>query len=508
MTAETDDGVGVNFDFDQYPTLLRMWQSRAKMKVVIGPAGSAKTSGIIAMLLLRGVMQAPFRGVRRTRVLVARQSYQMLAKSTVNSLVNVLGAVGEFNDSKPPKGRASFPLPDGTTVEMEFVFLALDGENVAGDLRGLEASIGFIDEISESANEDLINLLVSRLGRYPSALQGGCTGGGACLAATNGPREGHWLHKWSLGERDVQFAEIASHTGQPYFELFRQPPALLRPAREGDPWMPNPEAENIRNLPGGYGYYFSMLSLSEEHIQAFVEGEFSAIKSGKVVYPGFGKMHILPRAQFDRVWRKGNLLYTFDFGRTPVLLLAVERADGGLIVIEEVCEEDVSIDTFWENSAAPVLRAKYNQCRIAGATGDPAGMDLGGTTETSPFQILQGKGVPIEPPQGGRVDRLAPRIEATRNRLSRLGTTGLPMLQITDNCPRLIDALQRTYIYQEVRGQVGAVSDVPTKSHKNWCSDLANALEYLCLYLASELESARDDHSGYEKQRPPPLLGG
>ena len=504
----TDGSPSVQFDFDKYPTLLRMWQSKAKFKVVIGPAGSAKTSGIIAMLLLRAMTQAPHRGVRSLRVLVARQSYQMLAKSTVQSLINVLGAVGTFTDSKPPRGHAAFPLPDGTTVEMDFVFLALDGENVAGDLRGLEASIGFIDEISESTDDDLINLFISRLGRYPSAMAGGCTGGGECLAATNGPREGHWLHKWSLGERDVQFAEIARHTGQVYFELFRQPPALLRPKREGDPWTPNPKAENVENLPSGYGYYFAMLSLSEAHIQAFVEGEFAAIKAGKVVYPGFGKLHILPRAQFDRLWSRGNLLYTFDFGRTPVMLLAVERADGGLIVIDEIVEEGVSIDVFWEESAAPVLRAKYGQCRIAGATGDPAGMDLGGTTETSPFQILQGKGVPIEPPQGARLDRLAPRIEATRNRMARLGVTGAPMLQITDNCVKLLDAIQRTYVYQEVRGQVGVVSDVPTKSHKNWCSDLANALEYLCLYRSSELESARSDGDPGERRRQPPLLGG
>jgi hypothetical protein len=508
-TVVEEDAPGVNFDFNQYPTLLRMQQSPAKVKAVIGPAGSAKTSGAIAMLLVLALMQKPFRGVRRSRAICARQSYQQLAKSTVQSLKNVLGAVATFTDGKPPRGRADFDVGDGTRCEIEFVFVAMEGDNVEGDLRGLEGSFALLDEISEMLSEDLVNLLISRLGRYPSAMEGGCTSGGVALACTNGPREGHWLHDLSLGKRDVEFARIAKQTGRPYFELFRQPPALLRPDTPDGDWRPNPQAENVVNLPGGYGFYFSMLSMSDEKVQAFVEGEFSALKAGKPVYPGFGKIHIVPQELFKRTWSRGPLLVSFDFGRTPVMLIAVERTDGSLVVIDEVCAEDVSIETFWLNHGRPVIDTKYMQCRYAGATGDPAGMDLGGTTETSPFQILQAHGVPIEPPQGGRVDRLAPRIEATRNRLARLGTTGIPMLTITDNCKLLIEAIGRNYVYAQVRGQgEGVVAESPTKSHKNWVSDLANALEYLCLYRAGELERAGDDPYGPERRPSRPLLGG
>lgn len=505
-----EEEAGVNFSFDEYPTLLRMQQDTSKFRVVIGPAGSAKTSGIIAMLLIIAITQKPWRGVRKTRLVIARQSYQQLSKATVQSLKNVLGAVADFTDGKPPRGSANFPLGDGTVCEIEFVFVAMEGDNVAGDLRGLEGTAALLDEVSEMQDENLVNLLVSRMGRYPSAMEGGCTCGGLALGATNGPLEGHWLHQWSLGLKDTHFTQLAAMTGRPYFRLFRQPPALIRPTDPNGQWRPNPTAENVKNVPGGYGFWYEMLAMDDQKVQAFVEGEFAALKAGKVVYPGFGKIHVMPLEQFKRTWTRGPIILSFDFGRTPVTLIAVERADGGLAVIDEVYAEDVSIETFWQNNLSPVLNAKYPQCRFAGATGDPAGMDLGGTTETSPFQILQAVGVPIEPPGGGRVDRLAPRIEATRNRLSRLGSTGLPMLMVTDNCKLLIEAIGRTYVYAQVRGaSEGIVAETPTKSHKNWVSDLMNALEYLCLYRASELERAGSDpYAGSERRVSRPLLGG
>jgi hypothetical protein len=101
---------------------------------------------------------------------------------------------------------------------------------------------------------------------------------------------------------------------------------------------------------------------------------------------------------------------------------------------------------------------------------------------------------------------LEPRIEAVRQRLSRLDAiTGEPMLQITDNCTFLISALMTTYVYQEIKGAKGSFSDVPTKSHKFWTSDLANAVEYLCLYRRGELEPAMPVGA---KRAAPPLLGG
>lgn len=493
---------GVSYCFDNYPTILGVQQSDALFDAIIGPAGSSKTSGIIATLLVEAMMQTPFKGdptypggVRETRTIVARQSYQQLAKATVGSLRNVLGTVGHFTDGKPPSGLVEFPLPDGTTVRWEFLFQALESDSAEGDLRGMEATNAFIDELSEIDNPALVQLLISRLGRYPSAIRGGCRHRRA-LGATNGPLEGHWLHRWSLGEKKDEFEAIGKQmSGRPYFRLHRQPPALLRPENPGEEWRPNPLAENVANLPDGYGYYFAMLSMGDQAVQAFVEGDFARLQVGKRVITAFNrKLHVIPREMFDRVWRAGNLVTAHDFGRTPVVLLAVERADGGLIVIDSFMDSDTSFDAFLHTKVLPGIRQKYPNSRVIGGTGDPSGSDESAATSTSPFEIAMAAGLVLEYPGGTRVDRLQPRLEATQQRLQRLSPEGIPMIQITDNNTELIDALERTYVWKVLPGQT--VGESPTKSHAMWCSDLADAFQYLCWWKANELANprmARDD---------------
>ena len=58
---------------------------------------------------------------------------------------------------------------------------------------------------------------------------------------------------------------MSERMGRPYFELFRQPPALLR--QPDGSWDPNPMAENIENLPGGYNYYYAMLGARSRRLR-------------------------------------------------------------------------------------------------------------------------------------------------------------------------------------------------------------------------------------------------
>ena len=219
-------------------------------------------------------------------------------------------------------------------------------------------------------------------------------------------------------------------------------------------------------------------------------------------------LHVIPQARFHAQWgKKGRIGLAFDFGRTPVCLVWVDRPGGGITVVDEFMAEDVSIDGLWSNVVRPKLMENYPSC-IAGrtgfTTGDPAGADQTQAVDQSPYSVLQQHGLDIEFPGDGRKDSLAPRIEAVRQRLSRLDAiTGQPMLQITDNCTFLIDALMTGYVYEEIRGTKGSYRDVPCKAH--WDSDLANALEYMCLYRRQELEPAGPRTP---KHATKPLLGG
>lgn len=502
---------GVDFNFDEYPTLLALAQDPSYIRVVIGPAGSAKTSGLFAYLLYLALQQHPGTDkVRRVRTAVLRQTYQQLTKATVTTLRTILGGVVDVTDGKPPTGHARIPLPDGTTLDWEFVFYALEAPNAATDALGAEFTNILVDEVSSIVDQELLLLFISRMGRYPSLAMGPRNDAiVTAVGATNGPKENHWLADWDKGLHDEKFTAISKQIGRPYFKLFQQPPALT--LLEDGTYAPNPKAENVKNLPGGYGYYYSQLNNTEEHIKAYVMGQFVPLTTGKVVYTNFRHaIHVIPQARFLAQWgKRGRIGLTFDFGRTPVCLAWLDLPGGGIVVFDEFMAEDISIDGFWTNVARPKLLEKYPEC-IAGrdnyVTGDPSGDDDTQAVDQSPYSVLKDHGLSIEFPGDGRKDRIEPRVEATRQRLSRLdAVSGMPMLQITDNCKFLIAALMTGYVYQEVKGSKGSYSDTPTKSHVGWVSDLANALEYLCLYRRGELEPAG---SPPPKEAPKPLLGG
>lgn len=480
----------ISFDLNEYPTLKAASLSDAFVRTIRGPAGSAKTSWVFMELLRRSIEQAPGQdGVRRTKWLVGRLTYQVLVSATLESAARMLGSTFRARESIPPTVKGKFDLEDGTKVDVEFEFLSLEGEDAMAKLLGGEWTGAFLDEVSE-VPEKVIHAVLRRLGRYPSASHGKPTWVGL-ICVTNGPIEGHWLQKWEMGENAELLGqlrrEIAESTGQdrPFFHAFAQPAALLRPHDKDGQWRPNPKAENVKNLNGGYGYYFIMLADADDaKIRAFVEGEFAPLKQGKLVFPSFRKsMHVVPEAEFQ-VPAGVPVGLSFDFGRTPVCGVYVTTGSGRLVMVEEVMGEDISIEGLFLEKIQPILRQRYRTSLIEWATGDPTGADKRDNVDLSPFQVLWNLGVPVEVAGS---NRLEPRLEAVKQRLSRNDSSGAPMLSIRSNCAFTIEAMSRSYIYELVRSGHDTVRDKPTKSHVNWVSDLADQLQYACQFNALEI---------------------
>lgn len=441
---------------------------------------SAKTTGIIWMLMLLAISQAPINGLRSSRVLVGRNTMKMLRSSTIQSFKQTVGNLLTFKTgSSPMRAFLRCSLNDGTTVNCDFDFISFDSTDSLNTLLGYEPTVVFLDEVSELP-EELVLAAARRIGRFPDPKLA-CGDNFQLLMATNGPKKNHWLYKWAMGEMDEKFAVSSAQMGRPYFEFFKQPAALIRPKEEGGQWLPNPMAENIENLMGGYAYYYQMLTGDDDAIRAYVEGDFSDLRQGKVVFPSFSKeLHVIPK---DRVPANGQPLYvSFDFGRTPVCLVAVATSGGRVIIIDEVMGEDMSVKTLWIENVEPVLRKHYPQSWVERGWGDPAGQSEAQSVDLSPYDVLQQQGVDIQNPG---TNLLPPRLEAVREMLNTLATDGKPMLQITDNCRYTINALNDDYIYEQVRGKNDVVKDIPTKTHENWVSDLADAVQYLCLGFRS-----------------------
>lgn len=465
----------IGFNFLMYPTLHRMALSDARIRIGLGPAGSAKTSGIIWQILIAALQQTPASdGVRYSRCLVVRNTYQMLKSTTIPSFKTMLGNLMTFRlGGFPLMGHLRCDLSDGTKVHLDVEFLAVDSEAAQNKLLGAEPTFAFVDEISEIP-EHLIYAIDRRLGRYPSGRFGKASWVGM-WCATNGPLKNHWLYDWYMGKKDKEFAEISKRIGHPYMAIFKQPHALIEQA-DGS-WLPNPMAENIENLPGGYAYYYAMLGAEREKINAYVLGDFSDLRTGKVVFPEFNEeRHVIPQFMVP----SGAPLYlAFDFGRTPVCLIGTMTSGGRVIIVDEIMGEDMSIDTLVSEHVKPILRQQYTHNMVVGATGDPAGLSQAQSVDVSPYDVLMKHGIPVESPG---TNKLQPRLEAVKQYMKKLDRSGQPQLQITDNCKYLIQALKYDYVYESVRGRNDVVKDTPTKTHVGWASDLADALQYMCLY--------------------------
>lgn len=484
------DNDTIGFNFLEYPTLHEMALDPARVKIICGPAGSAKTSGIIWQLLIKALEQKPSSdGVRYSRALVVRNTNIMLRSTTIPSFKTMLGNLMTFRlGSYPLMGHLRCDLNDGTKVHFDVEFMAFDDEKSQNKLLGCEPTFAFVDEVSEIP-ESLIFAIDRRLGRYPSGRFGRPSWVGL-MAATNGPLKNHWLYEWYLGKKDKEFAMMSENIGRPYFSFYKQPAALLR--QPDGTWKPNPKCENIKNLPNGFGYYYAQLGADEQKIKAYVEGDFADLVTGKVVFPEFNsERHIIPSFNVPA----GAPLYLgFDFGRTPVCTIYTATAGGRMILIDEVMGEDMSIETLVTEHLRPLLRQKYPNNLVNGAWGDPSGGVSAQSVELSPFDVLLNNGIPIENPG---TNKLQPRLEVVKQYLTKLDRGGQPMFQVTENCKYFIEAIKYNYIYESVRGKNDVVRDTPTKSHEGWCSDLIDSCQYALMgyNILSRMSQRPKNHS-------------
>ncbi|PHM52084.1 hypothetical protein [Xenorhabdus sp. KK7.4] len=491
----------VDLSFDKHQTLLQMHRSSAYIRGVIGPAGSAKTTYAFKDLVIRSLIQLPANAdrTRYTRWVVIRNTNKQLKRNTLETFKLAMGGLMNYcHVVESPNILATWQmdLPDGTRIHSEWQFAAMDSEAALGDALGAEMTGVMIDEASEIP-EEIVEIISTRIGRYPSAVRGIPTWTGM-LFTTNGPKESHWLYTWSLQKKPI-WKKIEHEIGREYFELFKQPPALIRPKDSGGEWIPNPKAENIHNLADGYNYYYKMLGNSDDYIRAYVEGQFSPLKTGKVVFPEFRvPLHVISRNSV-RIPDGAPVYLAFDFGRTPVMLIGIGTKTGRIVITDEVMGEAMAVSTLFDGYCRPVLLQKYSRNVIAGAWGDPAGADKGQAVELSPFGVLRQRKIPISVPWDTR-NKMEPRIEAVSRRLRTLDSEGAPMLQICDNCVMTIKAIDDKYIYENIKGKTDAVMETPTKSHIGWVSDLMDALQYLC--LGYDVVNGRSDNAPDERVKP------
>ena len=147
----------------------------------------------------------------------------------------------------------------------------------------------------------------------------------------------------SSKNRDFDTAEVSR-----IFDFFRGPAALLRTK---DGYVPNPDAENIEYLPGGYHYYLNMLAGStQEHINVMVLGNYGALYDGKPVYPSYNDNIHCP-SNGVKANRKLPIGLAWDFGLTPACVIGQMTDLGQLKVIAEIVTDDNNVRDFARDEA-------------------------------------------------------------------------------------------------------------------------------------------------------------
>ena len=378
----------------------------------------------------------------------------------------------------PYRSRIQKRLGDGTWLDMDIIFIALDRPEDANKIKSLDLTGCWINELSE-IEEDILRMSLSRTGRYPPKDEGGYSWRGL-IADTNPPPEDHYLARLEMERPEIQMEGMIYR-----FTFFIQPPALLKVTKDNKTvYVPNrgqgglPPAENIENLSDGYGYYVSMLpTASESWINVFILGNFGRICDEKRVYHEWNDQLHRSKEVLNPI-RSLRLLLGIDWGfSNSACVIGQVSPKGQLLILDELYTEKSGIKMFIEEILKPVLNTKY-QGMVIQAFGDPSGGSHSNVDGSSCIQVANDLNIPTE---AAPTNDPIMRQEAVRSYLTKL-VDGQAGLIVSPSCRRIIDGFNGGYHYKK---QAGSSLKILDRVDKNQYSHIHDALQYLTLGIPS-----------------------
>lgn len=427
--------------------------SREPRTFIMGPLGSGKTNASCWKVFRHMCEQdADAHGVRRSRWAGIRNTYPDLASTTIKDWLDMFRDLGRYvaGGLEPPTHYLKFNLPDGTSVEAEMVFIALDRPEHERKLRGLQLTGAWLNEVKELSFA-IISMLDLRVGRYPKDVRPSWYG---IIGDTNAPDTDHWYYK--LAEED-----------KPEGWLFlKQPGGVIK---HGNGWVPNPDAENVRNLPPGY-YERGMQGKKYDWIKVNLANEYGFVMDGRPVYNGF--VDTLHCRVFELNPRM-PLLIGMDFGLTPAATFGQRTLMGAWRIRSELVATSMGAKAFAREIKNHVAH-QYPGFEIGALTGDPAGDTRAQTDEITPFQILRAADIAAKP---APTNDFLIRVEAVDSALGRL-IDGEPGFLVHPDCRILRKAMAGGYCYRRLQVSGERFADAPDK---NSFSHVAESLQYLLL---------------------------
>ena len=419
--------------------------SDAFVRLMFGPIGSGKSVTCCMEMMAKSLQQKPNKeGVRKSRWAIIRNTYRELIDTTMKTWFDWFPEDMGHLMKQDMVWTVNYPLGDGTTVHAEFMFRALDKPNDVKKLLSLELTGAFINE-SREVPKQILDMLVGRVGRFPSMRDGGASWYGVIMD-TNPPDSDHWMYKLFEEQLPDNYA------------IFHQPSGTSE------------DAENIENLP--IGYYQNMQSgKDQEWINVYVHGNYGFVQDGKPVFQEY-KDDTHSTSEPIVINLKLPIYVGIDFGLTPAAVFGQKNISGRWLIFDELVAEDMGAKNFGR-----LLNEKINheypdyEFEIYA---DPAGDQRAQTDEITPFQILETQGISAWPTY---TNDFIIRREAVAAPLSRMDFAGNPGFLVGPKAIMCRKALAGGYKYK--RMAVSGQERFMDKPDKGRYSHVADALQYL-----------------------------
>ena len=458
-------------DHSQDRVLDEYFYCNDRVAIITGPLGSGKTFTSCEKVFDRMVTQRPNRErVRKTRFYAIRNTYPDLLGTTVKDWMDLFGDLGRYKGGgiEPPSHKLRFKLPDRTTVNAEFIFLALDRPQAIKKLRGAQATGFWLNEIKELP-KGVVDMCDLRHGRYPSNMDGGPSWHGM-IGDTNQVDQDHWLY---------ELAEVVKPKG---WSFFTQPGGVTKPIPGGS-WVVNPTAENIINLPEDY-YEAGMEGKDEEWIKVNLGNQYGSVSDGKAVYKE--QYNDTAHINADILFIPGEpIAVGLDFGLTPAAVFGQQTARGAISILAELTSEGMGINQFYSLVVRPFVVKHFSEASKITWIGDPAGNKRAETNEQTVFKELEDLGIIVE---AANTNDPVMRIEAVRYYLQLM--SGIkPAFQMHPRCNVLRKGFNGGYKFKRI--QVIGEDKYMSVPDKNRYSHPHDALQYLMMYFKGDTSASK-----------------
>jgi hypothetical protein len=447
-------------------------------------------------------------------------------------------------------------LPDGTRVECEVLFRALDRPDHVKKLLSLELTWCYFNEWKEIP-KPVTDVMKTRVGRYPRREDVTRYWSGI-FGDTNPPDDDHYLFKQFEEEHPVGYrrfkqpsarspqaenlwqlprcwAPSISHlnieekkilalrqyglisnrpcyildTDDPRWDLLSESSQakierVLQERKEADARIARGDHESPCQC-----YYEGKIipGSSKDFINVMVDGNYGFMKSGKPIYPEFqddihvAKEIIAPKdaAGHRRTLPRVALLRIGqDYGLTPAAVwVQQDPSDGQYQVIREFVSERMGATNFGKEVAL-ICKQEFPGLHIEG-WGDPAGSSgLPDDEERTVIDIVNAQGVPTS---AAPTNEFTLRRDAVAGLLTRLTMRGRPALVICSSCKTLRKAMNGAYCFARLK----VSGDERFQDHplKNEYSHVAEALQYACVGAGEDRRvlDGGETHSGRDTVR-------